>query len=668
MARKGERKSASPLTERDLYLFNEGTHYRLFEKLGAHAGSKGRKEGTWFAVWAPEAEQVSVIGDWNGWDKRADPMSVRGGSGVWELFVPGVLPGVKYKYHVISRHRGYRADKADPFAFHAETPPRRASLVWDLEYDWWDADWLLARREKLALPAPVSIYEVHLGSWMRVAEEGDRFFTYREIAPLLAGHVKRLGFTHVELLPIMEHPFYGSWGYQTTGYFAPTSRYGTPQDLMFLVDHLHQEGIGVILDWVPSHFPGDEHGLAFFDGTHLYEHADPRKGFHPDWQSWIFNYGRPEVRSFLISSAFFWLERYHADALRVDAVASMLYLDYSRKAGEWIPNQYGGRENLEAIAFLRAFNEKVCESFPDAQTIAEESTAWPMVSRPVYVGGLGFGYKWDMGWMHDALKYLTHDPIHRRYHHNQITFRSVYAFSENFLLPLSHDEVVHGKGSLLNKMPGDVWKKLANLRLLFGHMYAQPGKKLLFMGAELAQWREWDHDSSLDWHLLEDPAHAGIAHWLEDLNRLYREEPALHELDCDPEGFEWIDGSDSEHSVIAFLRRGKTPGEPVAVVFNFTPVPRQEYRIGVPEPGLWKEILNSDAAEYGGSGVGNPGGVEAAPIATHGRPQSVALSLPPLGVLFLRRENDQPDESDQADREETEDALSEDSIAGELAG
>src|SRR6185295_10592582 len=573
MARKGERKSASPITEQDLYLFNEGTHYRLFEKLGAHAGTKGRKEGTWFAVWAPEAEQVSVIGDWNGWDKRADPMSVRGGSGVWELFVPGVLPGVKYKYHVISRHRGYRADKADPFAFYAETPPRRASLVWDLEYDWWDADWVLARQEKHALSAPVSIYEVHLGSWMRVPEEGDRFFTYREIAPLLAGHVKRLGFTHVELLPIMEHPFYGSWGYQTTGYFAPTSRYGTPQDLMFLVDHLHQEGIGVILDWVPSHFPGDEHGLAFFDGTHLYEHADPRKGFHPDWQSWIFNYGRPEVRSFLISSAFFWLERYHADALRVDAVASMLYLDYSRKAGEWIPNQYGGRENLEAIAFLRSFNEKVCESFPDAQTIAEESTAWPMVSRPVYVGGLGFGYKWDMGWMHDALAYLANDPIHRRYHHNKITFRSVYAFSENFLLPLSHDEVVHGKGSLLNKMPGDVWQKLANLRLLFGHMYAQPGKKLLFMGDELAQWREWDHDSSLDWHLLEDPAHAGIAHWLEDLNRLYAQEPALHELDCDPEGFEWIDGSDADHSVIAFLRRGKTPGREVAVVFNFTPVP-----------------------------------------------------------------------------------------------
>ncbi|HEY7213142.1 MAG TPA: 1,4-alpha-glucan branching protein GlgB [Thermoanaerobaculia bacterium] len=656
-----------PITEKDLYLFNEGTHYRLYDKLGAHAGTKGRKEGTWFAVWAPEAEHVSVIGDWNGWDKRAHLMSARGGSGVWELFIPGVLPGVKYKYHVVSRHRGYRADKADPFAFYAETPPLRASVVWDLEYDWWDADWLLARREKLALAAPVSIYEVHLGSWMRVPEEGDRFLTYREVAPLLAGHVKQLGFTHVELLPIMEHPFYGSWGYQTTGYFAPTSRYGTPQDLMFLVDHLHQEGIGVILDWVPSHFPGDEHGLAFFDGTHLYEHADPRKGFHPDWSSWIFNYGRPEVRSFLISSAHFWLERYHADALRVDAVASMLYLDYSRKAGEWIPNQYGGRENLEAIAFLRGFNEKVCDSFPDVQTIAEESTAWPMVSRPVYVGGLGFGYKWDMGWMHDALKYLAHDPIHRRYHHNQITFRSVYAFSENFLLPLSHDEVVHGKGSLLNKMPGDVWQKLATLRLLFGHMYAQPGKKLLFMGAELAQWREWNHDASLDWHLLEDPAHAGIARWVEDLNRLYAQEPALHELDCDPEGFEWIDGSDADHGVIAFLRRGKTRSEPVAVVFNFTPVPRPEYRIGVPGPGLWKEVLNSDAAEYGGSGVGNLGGVETEPIATHGRPQSLALSLPPLGVLFLQREKDEKDAKDAKDLTDLTDET-EDSIPGELAG
>ena len=642
---------ASPITGQDLFLFNEGTHFRLHEKLGAHPGMDGGREGTWFAVWAPNAEQVFVIGDWNGWDKRADPMAVRGASGIWEAFVPDVTPGTRYKFYVVSRYRGYRSDKGDPFAFYNEVPPARASIVWDLEYEWGDGDWMLARKEKQDLTAPISIYEVHLGSWRRViqegnqegnqgdnSEDGNRFLTYREIAPLLAEHVKGLGFTHVELLPVMEHPFYGSWGYQSLGYFAPTSRYGTPQDLMFLIDHLHQEGIGVILDWVPSHFPVDDYGLAFFDGTHLYEHADPRKGFHPDWGSYIFNYGRNEVRSFLISSAAFWLQKYHADGLRVDAVASMLYLDYSRKAGEWIPNQYGGRENLEAIAFLRALNEEVYGSFPDTHSIAEESTAWPMVSRPLYIGGLGFGYKWDMGWMHDALAYLANDPIHRRYHHNQITFRSVYAFNESFLLPLSHDEVVHGKGSLANKMPGDTWRKLANLRLLYGNMIAQPGKKLLFMGAELAQWREWNHDASLDWHLLEDPAHAGIARWLGDLNRLYQRETALHEYDCNPDGFEWIDGSDAEHSVIAFLRRGKTKGEPVVAVFNFTPVVRENYRIGVPGRGYWKEILNSDAPEYGGSGVGNQGGADAAPFPMHGRTHSLTLTLPPLGVLFLQRE------------------------------
>jgi 1,4-alpha-glucan branching enzyme len=664
----------SPITDDDLHLFNEGTHYRIYEKLGAHPGTDGECEGVWFAVWAPNAEQVTVIGDWNGWDKRADPMACRGDSGIWEKFVPGIMPGAKYKYHVVSRYRGYRADKADPIAFWAETPPRRASLVWDLEYDWWDADWLLARAEKPLLPAPVSIYEVHLGSWMRVTEEGDRSLTYREIAPLLANHVKRLGFTHVELLPVMEHPFYGSWGYQVTGYFAATSRYGTPQDLMYLIDHLHQEGIGVFLDWVPSHFPGDEHGLAFFDGTHLYEHADPRKGFHPDWQSWIFNYGRNEVWSFLLSNALFWLDKYHADGLRVDGVASMLYLDYSRQPGEWIPNQYGGRENLEAIAFLRSLNEQIHASFPDAVTIAEESTAWPMVSRPAYVGGLGFDYKWDMGWMHDSLEYLALDPIHRRYHHNRITFRSLYAFNENFVLPLSHDEVVHLKGSLLNKMPGDEWQKRANLRLLYGHMFAQPGKKLLFMGAELAQWREWNHDASLDWHLQEGPGHAGIARWLEDLNRLYRDEPALHELDCNPDGFEWIDGSDAEHSVIAFLRRGQTPGEPVVVILNFTPVVRENYRIGVPGRGYWKELLNSDAKEYGGSGVGNYGGVDTVPIPMHGRFHSLTLTLPPLGVLFLQREveaeKDTKDTKDFKDGEDGKDEAEEDgaAIPGEYAG
>jgi 1,4-alpha-glucan branching enzyme len=630
----------SPVTDQDLHLFNEGTHFRLHRVLGAHAGTDGDREGTWFAVWAPNAESVALIGDFNDWDKRADPMAQRAASGVWELFVPDVAPGARYKYHVVSRYRGYRADKADPFAFYAEMPPRRASLVWDLEYDWQDADWMQARGEKQETAAPISIYEIHLGSWRR---QGNRFLTYREMAPLLAEHMLQLGFTHVEMLPVMEHPFYGSWGYQSLGYFAPTSRYGTPQDLMYLIDYLHRQGLGVILDWVPSHFPGDEHGLVFFDGTHLYEHADPRKGYHPDWSSYIFNHGRNEVRGFLISSAMFWLETYHADALRVDAVASMLYLDYSRQAGEWIPNEHGGRENLEAISFLRAMNEEVYRTFPDAQTIAEESTAWPMVSRPIYVGGLGFGYKWDMGWMHDALDYLANDPIHRRYNHNRITFRSIYAFNENFVLPLSHDEVVHGKGSLVNKMPGDLWRKLANLRLLYGNLYAQPGKKLLFMGAELAQFREWNHDASLDWELLDDPAHAGIARWLEDLNRAYRGEPALHELDCDPAGFEWIDGSDAEYSVVAFLRRGPSggktpPAEPVAVVFNFTPVPRENYRIGVPGRGYWKELLNSDAPEYGGSGLGNFGGVEAAPIPMHGKSHSLTLTLPPLGVLFLKRE------------------------------
>jgi len=626
----------SPLGEQDLYLFNEGTHFRLFEKLGAHAGTENGEAGTWFAVWAPNADRVSVIGDWNLWDKRANLMTVRGTSGIWEIFVPGVAPGMRYKYHVISRYNGYRVDKADPFAFYAEKPPLRASVVWDLDYAWQDADWMATRQDKQSLAAPMSIYELHLGSWRRMPEEGNRSLTYREAAPLLAEHLKRLGFTHVELLPIMEHPFYGSWGYQSLGYFAASSRYGTPQDLMFLIDTLHQEGIGVILDWVPSHFPGDEHGLAFFDGTHLYEHADPRKGFHPDWASYIFNYGRNEVRSFLISSAVFWLQHFHADGLRVDAVASMLYLDYSRKQGEWIPNEHGGRENLESIAFLRALNDEVGEAAPSAVMIAEESTAWPLVSRPTWVGGLGFHFKWDMGWMHDTLSYLAEDPIYRRYHHNEITFRMVYAFNENFVLPLSHDEVVHGKGSLINKMPGDLWQKLANLRLLYGYMWSQPGKKLVFMGGELAQFREWNHDASLDWHLLKDERHAGVERWLSDLNRLYSQEPALHELDCDPAGFEWIDANDATSCVVSFLRRGLTDGDVVAVVCNFTPVVRRNYRLGVSEGGVWKELLNSDAEVYGGSGQGNLGGVETVPVEFHGRPWSLVLTLPPLGALFLR--------------------------------
>jgi 1,4-alpha-glucan branching enzyme len=655
----------SPLSEQDLYLFNKDTHFRLHEKLGAHAGTEDGEEGTWFAVWAPNAERVSVIGDWNLWDKRANPMTLRGSSGIWEAFVPGVLagvsPGVRYKYHIISRYNGYRVDKADPFAFHAEKPPLRASIVWDLDYTWHDADWMAARQDKQSLAAPMSIYELHLGSWRRVPEEGNRSLTYREAAPLLAGHMKRLGFTHVELLPIMEHPFYGSWGYQSLGYFAASSRYGTPQDLMFLIDTLHQEGIGVILDWVPSHFPGDEHGLAFFDGTHLYEHADPRKGFHPDWASYIFNYGRNEVRSFLISSAIFWLQQFHADGLRVDAVASMLYLDYSRKDGEWIPNEHGGRENLESIAFLRALNDEAGEAVPGAVMIAEESTAWPLVSHPTWVGGLGFHYKWDMGWMHDSLSYFAEDPIYRRYHHKEITFRMVYAFNENFVLPLSHDEVVHGKGSLVNKMPGDHWQKLANLRLLYGYMWSQPGKKILFMGGELAQFREWNHDASLDWHLLEDEGHAGIERWLADLNHLYSQEPALHEQDCDPAGFEWIDGSDADNSVIAYLRKGKSPGEPLLAVFSFTPVPLDNYRVGVPSAGFWREILNSDAEEYGGSGRGNLGGVESEAIPTHGRPHSLSLTLPPLGMIFLQREavEEEKDENDLKDIKDEEKDLEE---------
>jgi 1,4-alpha-glucan branching enzyme len=629
--------TVSPLTDHDLHLFNEGTHFRLHEKLGAHPGTNAKGEkGVWFAVWAPNAERVSVIGDWNGWDKREHPLAVRGGSGIWELFVPGVENGARYKFHIESRFRGYRADKADPFAFHTEVPPRQASVVWSLDYEWGDADWMAERGARQSLAAPMSIYEVHLGSWRRVPEEGNRSLTYREMAPLLAEHMKQTGFTHVEFLPVMEHPFYGSWGYQSTGLFAPTSRFGTPQDFMYLIDHLHQNGIGVILDWVPSHFATDEFALGFFDGTHLYEHADPRQGFHPDWGSYIFNYSRNEVRAFLISSALFWLETFHADGLRVDAVASMLYLDYSRKAGEWIPNRFGGRENLDAIHFLRTMNEEVYKTFPDSQTIAEESTAWPMVSRPLYVGGLGFGLKWDMGWMHDTLKYLGHDPIHRKYHHNEMTFRGMYAFTENFVLPLSHDEVVHGKGSLVNKMAGDAWQKLANLRLLYGYMWAQPGKKLMFMGGELAQYREWNHDSSLDWHLLDDEAHAGILRWLEDLNRLYREDPALHELDVSPDGFEWIDANDAENSVLSFLRKPKK-GDPVVAVFNCTPNPRENYRIGVPGGGHWREILNSDGSRYGGTNRGNMGGVDAVPIPLHGRSHSLTLALPPLGVVFLKR-------------------------------
>ena len=621
------------LTDHDVYLFREGTHTRLYEKLGAHASAGAEGAGTAFAVWAPNAEGVSVIGDFNGWDRARHPLLPRpDGSGIWEGFVAGAGHGARYKYHVASRYHGYRADKGDPFAFACEAPPQTASRIWNLDYEWSDAEWMASRGTRNALAAPMSTYEVHLGSWRR--RDGDAFLTYRELAAELVAYAGDLGFTHIEFLPVTEHPFYGSWGYQTTGYFAPTARYGTPQDFMFLIDQLHRAGIGVILDWVPSHFPGDEHGLAYFDGTHLYEHADPRQGYHPDWGSYIFNYGRNEVRAMLASSARFWLERYHVDGLRVDAVASMLYLDYGRRGGDWVPNRFGGRENLEAIDFLRSLNETVYRDFPDAQTIAEESTAWPMVSRPTYVGGLGFGLKWNMGWMHDTLAYMTRDPVYRSHHQGEITFSIWYAFSENFVLPLSHDEVVYGKRSLLSKMPGDEWRQFANLRLLLGYMWLHPGKKLLFMGGEFGQWREWNHDQSLDWHLLEREPHRKVQHWVRDLNRLYRAEGALHVGDCSPEGFEWIDTGDAGSSVLSFIRR--EGGEAIVVVCNFTPIPRYNYRVGVPGGGFWRELLNSDAACYGGSGQGNLGGATAAPIPAAGRHQSLNLTLPPLAVVAFK--------------------------------
>ncbi len=629
--------TATLLTNDDIYLFNEGTHYELAGKFGAHTVVLDGQAGTVFAVWAPNAKAVSVIGDFNGWNRDANPLEPRAESGIWEGFIPDVGQGAIYKYHVRSRYGGYAVDKADPFATMAETPPKTGSIVWDLDYSWSDGTWMEMREAHNAADAPIAIYEVHLGSWMRVPEENNRSLTYREIAPKLAEYVNDLGYTHVELLPIMEHPFYGSWGYQTTGYFAPTSRYGTPQDFMTLVDTLHQHGIGVILDWVPSHFPSDEHGLAYFDGTHLYEHADPRQGYHPDWKSYIFNYGRNEVRSFLLSSAMFWLERYHVDGLRVDAVASMLYLDYSREAGEWIPNEYGGRENLAAIGFLRALNEAAYGSQPGIQTYAEESTAWPMVSRPTYVGGLGFGQKWDMGWMHDTLQYFARDPIHRGYHLGELTFRMVYAFTENFVLSLSHDEVVHGKGSLLNKMPGDEWQRFANLRLLLAYMYLQPGKKLNFMGNEFGMGREWNHETSIDWDVLQYSFHQGVQQLSRDLNTFYRDEPALHETDFEAAGFEWIEANDAMQSTLSFLRRDREGGETLLAVFNMTPVPRYNYRLGAPEAGHWREVLNTDAGVYGGSDVGNLGGSDTTLVSASGRLVSLNITLPPLGALVFKK-------------------------------
>ncbi len=626
----------SLFTDFDIYLFKEGNYFNAYEKLGSHIIDLNGTIGTYFAVWAPNAKQVSVMGDFNNWNKESHPLTARwDNSGIWEGFIPGIEKGTKYKYYIVSRY-GYLLEKGDPYAFFWETPPATASFVWDLEYKWNDEAWMKNRAKNNNLNSPISIYEMHLGSWKRVPEEGNRFLTYREMALWLVEYVKEMGFSHVEFLPIMEHPFYGSWGYQTIGYFAPTSRYGTPQDFMYLIDQLHQNGIGVILDWVPSHFPDDGHGLSFFDGTYLYEHQDRKKGYHPHWHSYIFNYGRNEVRNFLISSAIFWLEKYHVDALRVDAVASMLYLDYGRNEGEWIPNKYGGKENLEAIGFIKQMNETIYERYPDTQTIAEESTAWPMVSKPVYLGGLGFGMKWNMGWMHDTLEYFSKDPIYRKYHHNKLTFSIWYAFSENFILSLSHDEVVYGKGSLLTKMSGDDWQKFANLRLLYGYMYAHPGKKLLFMGGEIAQRDEWYHEKSLDWHLLEYESHRAIQRWVKDLNNIYRNELALHELDCEPSGFEWIDFNDSIHSVISFLRKGKNSKNIILVVCNFTPVPRFNYILGVPENGYWKEILNSDSEVYGGSNHGNIGGVEASMTPSHGRPYSISVTVPPLGLIFFK--------------------------------
>jgi 1,4-alpha-glucan branching enzyme len=620
-----------PLTGHDLYLFREGTHSRLYEKLGAHAFS----DGTHFAVWAPNAAQVSVIGDWNGWDPRTNPMQ-GSDAGIWTAKVPEAKPGSIYKYHVVSGHGNLRTDKADPYAFRAEMPPKTGSMVWKLDYEWSDGEWMKNRARANALDAPWSVYEMHAGSWRRDPSDPRRVLGWREIAQPVADYVKQLGFTHVELMPVMEHPFYGSWGYQCTGYFAPSSRYGTPQDFMHFVDVLHQNGIGVILDWVPSHFPWDTHGLGFFDGTHLYEHSDPRQGHHPDWASAIFNYGRNEVRAFLSSSAHFWLEKYHADGLRVDAVASMLYLDYGRQHGEWIPNRYGGRENLDAIDFLRFLNETLYRDFPHIQTIAEESTAWPQVSRPNYVGGLGFGMKWNMGWMHDSLRYFKRDPVYRKHHHDELTFSLWYAFHENFVLPLSHDEVVHGKGSIIGRMPGDAWQQFANVRTLYGYMWTHPGKKLLFMGCEFAQRREWTHEDSLEWHVIgDDNRHEGVQRWLADLNRVYRAEPALHRTDFTGEGFRWVQRGDWDASVLAFLRLAEN-ANPVLVVCNFTPVARHNYRVGVPRGGRWREILNSDAQYYGGSGVGNQGGAEAQPMPYEEYNQSLTLTLPPLAVLVFK--------------------------------
>jgi 1,4-alpha-glucan branching enzyme len=624
------------LSEYDLYLLGEGTHYKSYEKLGAHLMELEGVRGVAFAVWAPNAHRVSVVGNFNNWDGRRHPMRVRGSSGVWELFIPGLDQGEVYKYEIKGRN-DYLGFKADPFAFYAELRPLTASVVRDIEgYAWNDQEWMESRAQHQSLKSALLIYEVHLGSWRR--GKGDRLLSYRELAEQLVDYAVEMGYTHLELLPVMEHPLDESWGYQTTGYFAPTSRHGTPQDFMYFVDYCHQHGLGVILDWVPAHFPADAHGLAFFDGTHLYEHEDPRLREHPDWGTRIFNYGRAEVRNFLLSSALFWLEKYHADGLRVDAVASMLYLDYSRRPGEWIPNRYGGNENLDAIAFLKRFNELAYQDQPGVLTIAEESTAWPAVSRPTFLGGLGFSLKWNMGWMHDMLLYFSKDPIHRKYHHHNLTFSLLYAFTENFVLVLSHDEVVHGKRALLAKMPGDVWQQFANLRSLYAFQYTHPGKKMLFMGGEFGQWMEWNPSRPLDWNLLDYEPHRQVKQLLADLNRLCRAEPSLHEVDFEWQGFEWIDFHDADHCVIAFLRRPRERSDHLVVVCNFTPVCQAGYRIGVPEPCFYREVLNTDEAKYGGSGVTNWPGRQAVPMPWQNQPCYIELTLPPLGVAIFKPE------------------------------
>ena len=626
------------LGDLDIHLIGEGSHYRNFERMGSQQFTLEGVQGVLFAVWAPNARRVSLVGDFNDWDGRRNPMRLRGSSGIWEIFMPGLGEGDLYKFEIRTQE-GHLRLKSDPYGFGFEYRPGTSSVVRDLDrYEWGDAEWMERRRTFDWQREPVSIYEVHLGSWMRVPEENDRFLSYREMAPRLAEYVEKMGFTHIELLPIQEHPFDGSWGYQPIGYFAPTSRFGLPDDFRYFVDHMHQRGIGVILDWVPAHFPRDDHGLRVFDGTHLYEHADPREGEHRDWGTLIFNYGRNEVRNFLLGSALFWPEKYHLDGIRVDAVASMLYRDYSRPAGEWIPNEFGGRENLEAVDFIKKFNEICHEKFPGFMTFAEESTAWGGVSHPTYLGGLGFSMKWNMGWMNDMLDFFSREPIYRKYHHQNLTFSLLYAFSENFVLPLSHDEVVHGKRSLLGKMPGDTWQKFANLRLLLGFQYAHPGKKLLFMGNEFGHGREWDHDSSLDWHLLDVPWHRGVQSFVRDLNHLYRSEISMHQVDFDWSGFQWRDFHDWESSVISFLRRGNDPEDELLFVFNFTPVPRGDYRIGVPRAGFYHEILNSDAESYEGSGMGNLGGVRAEETPSHDQPYSVNVTLPPLSMVVLKRE------------------------------